>query len=68
MTTTAKVTVQLEINADSSWGDDGCTVGQVKAQAASGIKNELQRLAGLSRYRIKLVGEPTVRILTFDAR
>jgi hypothetical protein len=66
MPASAKVTVQLEINADSGWGDD-CTISQVKEQAKDAIKRELQRLVEQSKYRIKLVNEPTVRVIAFDA-
>ena len=40
-TTTAVVTVTLEIKVDSSWGDD-CTVGQVKKQAIDGANNSVE--------------------------
>lgn len=66
MSTNAKVSVTLEINAKSCWSDE-TSVAQVKKQAVDDAIQELNRLANDANYRIKLIGDPKVTVVTFDA-
>ena len=66
MSVTARVTVTLEIEAKSNWNDD-VMASQVKKQATEDAIGELNRLVGGSGCRIKVVGEPKVTVVMFDA-
>jgi hypothetical protein len=65
MSVTAKIIVTLEINSKSNWNDD-VMASQVKKQASEDAVNELSRLTKDASYRIKIVGEPKVQVVTFD--
>ena len=60
----AKATVTLEIDCKSCWNDT-TTVKQVRDQAIDDAMEELNRLAQSAEYRIKLVGKPEIRIVSF---
>jgi len=66
MATTARAVVTLEINCKSNWNDE-TTVSQVKKQAIDDAMGELNKIAHASNNRIKVIGEPQIRIVTFDA-
>lgn len=51
----ARVTVTLDIDASSTWGDD-CTVGQIKKQALDDANMKLTKALG-SQTDIKIIGK-----------
>lgn len=65
MSSSARVSVTLTLNSKSHWGDQ-CTIAQVKQQAFDEVKAELQRLAQLSKYRLQLVGDPVISVVTTE--
>lgn len=65
---TARVTVTIEIDADSSWGS-GCTIDQIRDQAIESAMGRLRKAIAATipndpeekRPRpIRIIGEPTV--------
>lgn len=59
---TAKVTVVLEIDGASGWGEE-CTVRQVHDQAVAGARGTLQRLLK-DAAGVRLIGEPALGQVT----
>jgi len=65
MTATATATVTLEINCKSSWGDD-CTMKQVREQTTTDAIEALNNIAQATGQRIKIIGKPDIRVITFE--
>jgi hypothetical protein len=65
MSVKAKATVTIEIDVNSNW-NDATTVAQVKKQAIDDAKGVIRRLHGDDSYRIKVIGEPDITVITFD--
>ena len=56
----AKVTVTLEITADSSWGAE-CKMDQIHDQASVDVIGQLNRLMGSGNLRgARIIGTPKV--------
>ena len=66
MSVKAKATVTIEIDVNSTW-NDATTVAQVKKQAIDDAKGVIRKLHGDHNYRIKVIGEPDISVITFDA-
>jgi hypothetical protein len=52
----AKVTLTVEIEVGSTWGDD-CSLSQVYDQAA---RETIQAVKNIFQRRVTIIGEPTV--------
>ena len=66
MGVTARVIVTLEIDAKSNWNDD-VMASQVRKQAIVDAKDELGKLVGSVNHSMRIIGEPKVTVVTFDA-
>jgi hypothetical protein len=66
MSVKAKATIKIEIDVNSNWNDE-TTVSQVKKQAIDDAKGVIRKLHGDSNYRISIIGEPDITVITFDA-
>ena len=61
---TARVTLTLEIEVESTWGDD-CTVGQVYKQAQDGAMGTISQMvaaSGVNKYRerVRVIGKSKI--------
>jgi hypothetical protein len=61
MTTTARVTVTIDIKSRSSWSDE-TTIAQVRKQAADGALGMLRQIE--DKYDLKIIGDPQVSATT----
>jgi hypothetical protein len=57
MTTTARVTVTIDIKSRSSWSDE-TTIAQVRKQATDGALGMLRQIE--DKYDLKIIGDPQV--------
>jgi CRISPR/Cas system type I-B associated protein Csh2 (Cas7 group RAMP superfamily) len=63
----AKITVQIEMQASANWGDD-CLVGQVRAQAKREMESALRSALSHCRYRTRIIGDPKVDVIVFGEK
>lgn len=63
MTTTARVTVTIDVKATSNWTDE-TTIAQVRKQATEGALGMLRQIE--SKYDLEIVGEPRVSATTTE--
>ena len=63
MTTTARVTLTIEINASSSWSDE-TTIKQIRNQAIEGALGHITRIA--KNNGLKIIGKPSVTTTTTE--
>lgn len=62
MTTTARVTLTLDIDTDGTWGDD-YKMSQVRDQAISEALGCINRLIQQRHIKARIVGKPIVDIV-----
>lgn len=60
MTAYAVVTLTVEVEVGSSWGNE-CTLGQVHKQAKDSAIGFINQIAAKNQRRIKIVGELKVK-------
>lgn len=67
---TARVTLHLEIDVDSTWGAD-CSIQQVHAQAVDGARGAIRNLLDKNpdqRRRMRVVGDPIISAVIVEGK
>ncbi len=63
MTATARVALEIQMTANSAWGDD-CTVAQIKKQAEDCVRREVHKVLSQSKYSITIRRCITIELIT----